>query len=246
MRLQVSWCIERGKGKDACEDTALAGRRVIGESCGSVEIEAPGWVCLCDGVGGNAGERDASRFVCNALAGSEAPGSKDEIRERFAGLNAKLLDYARQTEDKKEMGTTATVLYISENSILLAHVGNTRLYFKRWLYLQQITEDQTTYQWFLNNGFYKEAESCNREEIRGAMGAGSPGFLETMVTDEIRAMPSAILLTSDGVHEFVKLYQLEEIMNTEKSAPEKAKATCSAALAQGSEDDRSAVIIEIR
>lgn len=24
MRLQVSWCIERGKGKDACEDTALA------------------------------------------------------------------------------------------------------------------------------------------------------------------------------------------------------------------------------
>ena len=49
-----------GVHKLICEDTALIGDNVINDCQGDIILDTPAWISLFDGVGGNAGRRDAS------------------------------------------------------------------------------------------------------------------------------------------------------------------------------------------
>ena len=52
-----------------------------------------------------------------------------------------------------------------------------------------------------------------------------------------------MLLTSDGVHDYLSQTEIDEILNRDVSIADKAKMLCSAALEHGSGDDRTAIII---
>ena len=248
MILTISYSVERGRNKPQCDDTALAGTNVLNEAGGTVTIPAPAWVCLCDGVGGNAGGAEASAFVCCALAGTEPSGSADTVADIFRKINSGLLERAAETPDRKNMATTATALSFAGDGTALAHIGNTRLYSIRGGFMKQITKDQTTYQWLLDRGDEESARCCNRNEIRGAMGGGRPEFMNLLETSNPfeRKTPSGLLLTSDGVHEYLTEDELEAIVG-EEGIPdeEKAEKLCRAALEKGSDDDRSAILIRI-
>ena len=248
MILSVSYCVERGQNKNSCDDTVLAGSKIINEENGTIIIEVPAWVCLCDGVGGNAGGRDASIFVCHALSLEKVSDSIDSLGFLIRQTNKDLLTKAEETADHKLMATTATILAFSENGVLLAHIGNTRLYSVRGQFLQQITTDHTTYQWLLDRGDEETARSCNRSEIRGAMGGGRQELINPLIVINPfeRKIPSKLLLTSDGVHEFLNEDEMEGIIGDSFSDDlEKTILLCQTALKNGSEDDRSAVIIKV-
>lgn len=211
------------------------------------ELQAPCWICLCDGVGGNAGGKEASVFVCRTLSEQDLPGDAEGVRNLMTRVNGMLLDCAAATPDKKQMATTATCLLFLEDAVYLANIGNTRLYAKRGAFLQQQTVDQTTYQWLLDRGMTDAAEACNKSEIRGAMGGGRKEYMGPLTVERVfeRRVPSTLLLTTDGVHEYLSQDELEEILEKEQTALACANDLCEHALAAGSDDDRSAVIIRI-
>ena len=245
MRIIVSYCSERGKNKKECEDSALIGDQVINEQAGTVALQPPCWVCLCDGVGGYAGGQEASLFVARELGAADAPHSVTEIRERFTEVNNRLLERAHMTADHKRMGTTATALFLSDDFVCMAHLGNTRLYAKRDATVFQISADQTMYQWFMDHGLRAFANARNRDVLYGGMGGGRPKGMKTLVVKQLSESPasSTFLLTSDGVHESLSQHEIEEILNNDTSMLDQAKTLCSAALEHGSEDDRSVIII---
>lgn len=64
------------------------------------------------------------------------------------------------------------------------------------------------------------------------------------VDDECQPFTLAIL-TSDGIHEYVDIDTIEDIINGEETFEEKCRMIIQKALDNGSEDDMSAVIINI-
>ena len=245
MRITVSYCLQHGKNKKECEDSALIGHHVINENVGTVELETPCWICLCDGVGGYAGGQEASLFVARELSAADVPHSVTDIKALFTEINNRLNERAQSTADHKRMSTTATALFISDDSFYMAHVGNTRLYTGNDTSISQLSVDQTVYQWFMDHGLKVFANERNRDVIYGGMGGGRQKGLRPLVVKQLSEslISSTFFLTSDGVHESLSKDEMKEILNSNTSLLDKAKKFCSTALDHGSVDDRSVIII---
>lgn len=246
MKYMVTVCTMHGINKLESDDSVLIGKTIVNDSCAKTEIAAPAWVCLCDGVGGNAGGREASMFVCSSLAEQPIPQDEDGVKATIETINHMLLERAVRTLDHRHMATTATVLLFLEDAVYLAHIGNTRLYALRGGFLQQITEDHTTYRWLINTGNMEAAEHCNKSEIRGAMGGGSNGYIKTLEVKRVfeRKLPSKLLMTTDGIHDTLTTDEMEEIISNAENTEACVRQLCAAALAAGTDDDRSAIMIE--
>lgn len=135
MKLTVGYCSIHGKNKQKCEDSILIGNNVINEKEGIIELKTPCIICLCDGVGGYAGGQEASLFVTRELSNVNLLSSVEDIKELFIEINNRLIAQGQKTPELKRMGTTATALFINDDSFYVAHVGNTRLYAKtRYIY----------------------------------------------------------------------------------------------------------------
>lgn len=88
---------------------------------------------LCDGMGGHESGEVASQTVCEAI------GSYFKHNERAEGISVKdyfsaALDYAYDCIDEKDtggerkMGTTMTCVCFHSSGVLVAHIGDSRIY----------------------------------------------------------------------------------------------------------------------
>ena len=145
------------------------------------------------------------------------------------------------------MATTLTALIFDENAVSLAHAGNTRLYTIRGGFINQVTTDQTTYEWLKSMCNMDGAEACNRSEIRCAMGGGNPDYLKSLVMEPVfeRKLPKKLMFTTDGVHDYLTQDEIEEILGLNLTDTEKVQRIVECAAENGSEDDRSVMLIAL-
>ena len=238
--MRITYAICRGINKQQCEDSACIGDTVLNDAVGEMKLSVPAVVALCDGVGGNAGGRDASIYLCKKI--SEA----DELSPgKLQAINEELIAYGRQI-GKPAMATTLTGVFFGTETITLMHAGNSRLYSIRGGFLNQITTDQTTYEWLNTLGNTEAAQTCNKSEIRCAFGGGKADYLKELVVKRIfeKALPQRLLFTTDGIHDYLSSDEMEEIMNEPITAKEKIRLLVDTAVRKGSPDDCSAILIE--
>lgn len=244
--MKVSVVVSRGVGKSKCEDAVLVSDSVISDCDFEGELKTPSAICVADGVGGNLGGELASRFLLEKIANLQNVDYTEEVlNEILLKFNKELLAYAEETEDKKQMATTLTGLFIDKEKMFYAQSGNTRLYVMQGNYLKQITKDHTTYQWLMDCGNEEAAESCNKNEIRCCFGGGNEQYLHQLLVKSIEnhSNISTMLLTSDGIHEYVDIDILEELLISGESDLNIVKAMSRLAEESGSKDDRTAVLI---
>ena len=129
-----------GKHHSVSEDAVVVGKEVLSETMEELQVPDSGFMCVCDGVGGNRGGADASTFVCQTLANVESV-QPDEIRTLLEETNKQLISRAQETPELKQMATTLTGVYKDGDSFTLIHVGNTRAFIKQGNYLKQLTSD---------------------------------------------------------------------------------------------------------
>jgi serine/threonine protein phosphatase PrpC len=141
-----------------------------------------------------------------------------------------------------DMATTLTGILVANDGYRIVHIGNTRAYIKQGKYLKQITSDHTTFNWLMSSGQIEAAEHCNKSEITNCFGGKNPALLSKLYIADCQQF-SLALLTSDGVHDYVDLDTLEEILAGEGSYDDKCEEIISRAKHAGSEDDLSVVII---
>jgi PPM family protein phosphatase len=230
-----------GKHHSVSEDTVVVGKEVLSESMEELQMPNTGFVCVCDGVGGNRGGAEASTFVCHKLANAEGI-QPDAIRTFLVEINDQLISRAQETPELKQMATTLTGIYRNGDSNMLIHVGNTRAFTKQGKYLKQLTSDHTTYNWLKSSGQIEAAAVCNKSEITNCFGGNNPSLLSKLVVCELQRF-SLMLLTSDGIHEYVDVDSLEAILNGEGFYSDKCNQILLAAESAGSEDDMTVVII---
>ena len=232
---------QAGHGKDISEDTILVGSQVYSNVTDTADIPAGGLICVADGVGGNNAGEEASTFVLNALSDYQWSG-EDAMREKLIEINHQLVSNSKEDTRLTNMATTLSGVYIGDGELKIVHVGNTRVYAMQGHYLKQLTSDHTVYNWLKSLGRMEEAEACNKNEITSCFGGGDEKLIEKLYIQSVNEVKT-LLLTSDGIHEYVSIDDLEDIINSDIPNDEKCSAIQEAALLAGSKDDMTAVLI---
>lgn len=261
--MKITYQVKIGVNKKECEDHALIYTKgntplIENNAQGSVEITLPAIVAVADGVGGNPGGFDASKFVLTEISKLDFEEIFDSnieenellknLKKKFLKINDDLITYASEINEKTKMATTLSCVMISENKIITIHCGNTRIYSKNSMYLKQLTTDHTTYQNFMNQGLIDAAENCNKCEITSCFGGGDARFVAWIRFENVKLndkLPKSLILTSDGIHEFVEENDFEDILNEKDiDTLQKTENLIQNALKHDSHDDKTIIIIE--
>lgn len=235
-----------GAGKFECEDCAFGNEILVDNKVTSFQCNDLRCVGVADGVGGNAGGRMASHFVASKISQADfTPMTACEIQRFLTKVNEELIHCAAKIPGKEEMATTLTGIVTGLDGLYLIHVGNSRLYVMQGAYLRQLTSDHTTYNWLLECGQYEAADRCNKSEINSCLGGGNTQFGRRIVVQKLfdESMPDRILLTTDGVHEYLDIDSMEDILAAAASDAEGIRQLLQQATINGSTDDKTAIIV---
>lgn len=94
-------------------------------------------------------------------------------------------------------------------------------------------------------GNEEAANLCNKNEIRCCFGGGSERDINQLVVKTVEnwSNVTTILMTSDGIHEYVGIDTLEELLVSGKTDIEIARKMTLLATENGSRDDKTTIII---
>ena len=114
-------------------ESRIGGRPENQDSYGFKDTELGFLVTVCDGMGGGPGGKTASSIAVNEIITGIEEASKDEevaniLIKAIRRANMAILEAGNQTPELQGMGSTATVLLLSEKSAFLAHAGDSRIY----------------------------------------------------------------------------------------------------------------------
>lgn len=243
--MQVYWSTIKGTDKAESEDRVLVGQRISFEETSQAVIDH-GFVAVADGVGGNYGGADAASFVCQSASTIDQPS-----KILFQRINHLLIEKS-SSNYAYNMATTFSGIYMvpGKADFVVFHVGNTRIYaIQAEKYLRQITEDDTVVQRLIKTGKLTEREAENysaRNEITACFGGGKETLLQM---DEIHLrdkVPKQILLTSDGIHEYLSIDEMENILScVDDDKIKLVKAMVEQAIVNGSQDDCTAIFVDL-
>ncbi len=193
---------------------------------------------LADGVstaeaGQQASERAVSRF-CREY--SQTPDSWSvaySAGQLLATINNELYELSHQfVHEQKGYLTTFTALVIKSQTAHFFHIGDSRLYHWRDGVLAQLSQDHTT------------VLSGQRQFLGRALG------MDTRVELQQGALAvrcgDRFLLCSDGISDFISADELQQALSVATDLALCAGQLKQLALAQGSDDNLSLIVLEVR
>lgn len=200
---------------------------------------------VADGMGGHKGGEVASTSARDDLL-RELEGKTPSV----AALSSAIEEVNRQIYHQQEhddaltgMGTTLSVLWMSDNFVYIGHVGDSRVYLLRDGEFRQMTLDHSLVEQLVREGVLTEEEAQNhpmRNIITRAIGTDES--VEVDVVVEERRKGDLWLACSDGLHGLVDDRQMRDALR--QYAPEKAAdVLLKAALDAGGRDNVTLVIV---
>ena len=206
---------------------------------------------LADGMGGaNAGEH-ASHLGAELLYKIllHAPASADEplLEQAFQKANSAVRQAAKGNPELDGMGTTLLVARRTENSRFeIGSVGDSRAYLISNRQVSLITEDQT---WVAEIGVQLglSDEALKKHPMRHVltMAVGSTDDLRIVQRSVELKAGDQILLCSDGLHGVLHEKTLAEVLESDKTLPEKCHYLIEAVKSAGGPDNVTALLIQL-
>lgn len=232
--MNIAWISETGKrenNQDAC--TIFS------------QEDKPGVAIIADGMGGHAGGATASRLAVEHIYRSCADETAFDIawlRRVVGEANALVHRTAQQDMSLRGMGTTLVVCVMRPDGILVANVGDSRLYRFDGTSLEQITVDHS---------YVQELVLCrilSREEARVhprrniiLRAVGTDTTVEPDVFSEAWKTGDLVVLSTDGLHDYLTDAQFSEILSRKEPLQQKLELLVETALSQGSTDNITVV-----
>ncbi len=230
---------QKGPNKSENEDRIIVGKSILASGSFATELDE-GILAVADGVGGNSAGAVASHLVAKEL--SETTCVSAESMQR---INEKLLRAAEDNEEYHGMATTLAGITFRSGSASLFNVGNSRVYLLQGgKYLKQLTTDDTTLNYLLVTGQIRleEADSFDRRnEITACFGGGKAGLYRIKINN-LGTVSAPVMLTSDGIHDYLSVDQMEDIILEYGLTLQCCEAMIALARGNGSADDVSVII----
>ncbi len=207
--------------------------------------ETLGLYGVADGMGGHNGGETASAGTRDGLiavlTGKEA--SLDALREGVTKVNADLFRQQAEDESLSGMGTTLSVIWMSEHFAYLGHVGDSRIYRFREGKLEQMTDDHSLVGELVRAGYLTPEQAENHPNKNVILRAvGTEEGIDVDLAVEERKPGDLWMICSDGLHGLVPDARMEEILGG--NAPDAAaNLLMDAALSAGGRDNISVVLV---
>ena len=209
----------------------------------------PDLFLVADGMGGhNAGDY-ASRRALELVRDSAASSDQEEpvrvLRDAITEANQILYREASDTRERSGMGTTFVAAVVTDENLLVANVGDSRLYVLHDGKLRQVTLDHSLVEEMVRTGSMSQEVAYHHPKkhmITRAVGAEETieiDFFDVPLTgDEI------ILMCTDGLSNMVEDDRICDLLLAEGTIEQRAESLVQAANQKGGSDNITVIVIE--
>jgi protein phosphatase len=204
---------------------------------------------VADGVGGAAAGEVASATAAFVISSLVATASGDDVTGLLAAgiqeAHRRLMAGTRQDPSRHGMATTLTAVLTLENRSAVAHIGDSRAYVLRAGCLDRLTSDHTLVQALVDKGrLAPDQVACH--PYRSVVLKSLEG--EQRPDPDVFAIQlepgDRLLLSSDGLSDFVASDEIAEILNmSDRDAA--ASALVEAALTAGGRDNVTCLVADV-
>lgn len=221
------------------------------------ELPDIGLYVLADGMGGHqAGEvasRETVEAVCRVLKRkypslNAAPLSevRELVRQAIMHVNKVIYRMGRAKPEMRGMGTTLCCVLFHGDGIVLAHVGDSRIYRLRGAKLDLLTKDHSLLCDLVDSGQLSQQQATDflyKNIITKAV--GTEPKLEPTVESK-RVLPGDIyIMCSDGLSDPIEPEEITAIVRAGTSIDVAGKQLIDLALKRGGRDNITLVIVKV-
>ena len=225
---------------------------------------------VCDGMGGVKGGEEASQIACDAFIQAvdkcitpylknrqKQIGTSEIKRMLVKGIdlaNEQVYLKAKQSSDRKGMGTTIVAALVIDRTAFCLNVGDSRLYLLKGSQIRQVTKDHSYVQYLIDMGQMtpEEAESSSHKNII-TRAVGTEVSVEPDIYMERLDENSFMLLCTDGLTNMVDNATICDIVSSDKTSKQigqieldlKARRLIDTANENGGNDNITAVLLRI-
>lgn len=207
-------------------------------------LVAPSLFAVADGVGGHAGGHVAATLALDSLRRSlpaEPADPRVALSASLTKANAVVRSSAN-SESTKGMLTTAVLAQVTQRTLTVAHVGDSRAYLWRAGSLRRLTADHSLVAALVERG-HVSADAARQHPLR-ALIVRALGLNETVrpdVTSLASLENDLLLLCSDGLSDALDDSALHRALATEGEAGHLVALLVEEAVGRGGGDDISLV-----
>jgi len=214
---------------------------------------------VADGMGGHAAGEVAARVAVESIENfiRRSHGTTDfswpygiepalsyeanRLKTAVSLANRRINRLAENHDDYLGMGTTVVCALIAEGQLVVAHVGDSRLYIYADGALTQLTQDDSWAATILGGKEAHRGSNSIRHVLTNVLDA-RPDTQVHLLERELRG-ETTLLLCSDGLHGSVPHETLQEIVASREELPAVAQALVRTALDHGSRDNITALVV---
>ncbi len=211
-------------------------------------VRAPLFV-VADGMGGAQAGEVASELAVKEFEGGIPDGSdpREALVQLIQAANARIHGEARADAERAGMGTTLTAAYLADDTVVVAHVGDSRCYLLRDGDLTRLTRDHSLVGELVARGKLTEAQAeahPQRSVITRALGANAEVEVDT---DAFPARGGDLFLVcSDGLTGMVHEPELKPLLDRPDASLEKiGRDLIAAANDAGGRDNITVILLRI-
>ena len=212
------------------------------------------FVCaVLDGMGGEAGGEVASRLGTEALylamrerptLGVDVPHLAEALRASVQTASDRIARVAREQPEYARMGTTATVVSVADDTLVVAQVGDSRGYLLRDGALIPLTQDQTLSRMLVESGQLTKEEAQRFDGGHIILQAlGSSPKLDVAITTAQLQRDDVVLLCSDGLTGPLDDNEIARILRAAETPERACEVLVSRANEEGGPDNVTCVVL---
>jgi serine/threonine protein phosphatase PrpC len=224
---------DTGRQRRANEDSLLA--------------RAPLFV-VADGMGGAQAGEVASRIAVESFEPGlpETSHPELELAALARSANARIHELSHANAEQAGMGTTLTAVYVGEQEVAIAHVGDSRAYCLRDGQLLRLTDDHSLVDELIRQGRLTPEEAIEHPQRSVITRALGPEGAVEVDTRSFRARAGDVyLLCSDGLTTMISEEQIAAALLAHPRLRDAGEALIEAANQAGGRDNITVVLIRL-
>lgn len=192
-----------------------------------------------DGMGGQSGGETASLVAAEMMVQYDNTDFSKNHSEYFFSASETV------RKQKKEMGTTAAVVYIESEMLYSYNLGDSRSYIIRNGEIKQLSKDHTRAAMMVEMGILKEEEGkFHRDRNVLVKYMGMDCFEKEYVCNTEVIDGDMILICSDGLYDMLSEEEIKECLD--KNVRKSVKRLLTAALKAGGRDNITAMLVRVK
>jgi protein phosphatase len=219
---------------------------------------------LSDGMGGEAHGEVASNIAVETIAaycagkgngnsGAPPHEPRPELTEKtnrlvgaIVSANHEIYDSAAKHPAQKGMGATVVAIWLNDNRLSIAHVGDSRLYLLRAGDLVQLTQDHSLVAEQLRRGIITR-EQAEKSDMQSVLirALGIEPDVQVDADEQLLMEGDILVLCSDGLSRMVSDVEIASTLLTSTEMQAAANRLVDLANEYGGEDNVSVVVVRV-